>query len=63
MARVVADGHTPFIARIDIEGREDGLFSQATDWLRQFPPDHRRVARLDAAGRRQFVELPEIDRR
>ena len=41
LARIIAskitEGFVPFIAKIDIEGGEDDLFSSNTDWVDQFP--------------------------
>lgn len=33
----IAAGYQPFIAKIDIEGGEDELFSTSTDWIDHFP--------------------------
>ncbi len=33
----IAEGLTPFIAKIDIEGGEAQLFSEMTDWVERFP--------------------------
>mgnify|MGYP000126642471 CR=1 FL=1 len=30
----------PFIAKIDIEGFENELFSKKTDWIKDFLPDY-----------------------
>ena len=33
----MSEGYSPFIVKIDIEGGEDNLFEQQTDWVQQFP--------------------------
>lgn len=33
----ISQGFDPFIVKIDIEGAEDSLFSDNTDWIDQFP--------------------------
>ena len=37
VAAKTKQGFAPFIAKIDIEGGEDELFSSATDWVDEFP--------------------------
>jgi FkbM family methyltransferase len=35
--RKMAEGYTPFIVKVDIEGGEDGLFQEPTDWVDMTP--------------------------
>ena len=73
VAAKMAEGYTPFLAKIDIEGAEADLFSRDTDWIDQFPliivelhdwllpkqGTSRNFLRCIAARNRDFVYLGE----